>query len=287
MKLQILFSGKTALPDSIGIICSVDIGINYPAVAVIMDSTGRIRNKLYVRSGHEEAMLRELLNRIRGVQSTGTHNQSALWRKAKNYNEALAIRTVREVVEFAVMNHADCIVAEHLDADFGKSYCRDRAQRLRLWRKRDVIERLERTAHGYGMRFETVNPANTSKLYYKGGGEIKRDEHDMSKAKAPDGKTDVQADFNAAVNIGARFFLRQMRRICTIALKENEEDPPYLKTTKEEIKKNLKKIKGYTKQTEATMKTFRDALPVIRKPTVYFPDLFRVDIKTPADFISS
>jgi hypothetical protein len=91
--------------------------------------------------------------------------------------------------------------------------------RLFLWRKREVYHRLVGKAHRAGLRVKQVCAAYTSQYAFDGSGRVDRgpyicDEDGVSLGlsyswvRFSSGKM-YHADLNAAMNIGARYFLRE------------------------------------------------------------------------------
>ena len=298
-RLNILYTKSVTYPDSVEVICAVDIGVNYPAVAVIMTCTGRIIDKLYVKGGVNEERIRKGLRQIDIAHRNGNHSTRRISRDIRNHNDALVKEAVRKILDFALKYNASCIVMENLDAkelhgkkkgskgkDNGKQKKPNRRARLSQWKVAEMQKRLKEDAHFNGMRYETVNPWGTSKLYNKGEGEcIRRDEHDRSKATAPDG-TPIPSDLNAAINIGARYFVRQLSKLCDKALSVRKEDDVAVKEAKGAMKKGLKEIKAFSKRSQATRKTLLDALDIVKPYMRKQPGIFEVEWKsTPTDFV--
>lgn len=293
--LNILYTKSVMYPDSIDVICAVDIGVNYPAVAVIMTCAGRILAKLFVKGGVNEERIRKGLRRIDYAHRSGSHSTRRISRDIRNHNDALVKEAVRKILDFAMKYNATCIVMENLDAkelhgkkkgSNGNARKMNRKARLAQWKVAEMQKRLKEGAHFRGIRYETVNPWGTSKLYNKGDGDrIKRDNHDRSKAAAPDG-TPIPADLNAAINIGARFFVRQLSKLCNAALAVNDNDNEQTKTEKEAMKKGLGEIRAFSKRSQATRKTLLDAIDVIKPYMKRQPEIFEVEWKsTPTDFV--
>lgn len=190
-------------------ILAVDLGILEPATWCVMESDGAVRARGIVHLARDEDRLRHLMNRSRMYQQAGKKSHS-IWRMCTAANRQLSADTARELIKIAERYSVDCIVFEHLDSS-GKKHGR-MAQRIHMWRSRDVQNRAELQAHRRGMRISRVCAWGTSKLAFDGTGAVKRGR------KAGEGipynicmfSTGKQynCDLGAAMNIGARYFLR-------------------------------------------------------------------------------
>lgn len=272
-EIALLFKDKVMLPDTPAKrICSVDIGINYPAVCTIMDSDGHIVAQRFIRGGVMEDRLGRIINTIRGQHRKGNMKLNRIWRYEDNYNTALSIYTAHEIIMFALQYGAECIVLENLDSLKGRIRGRTRRVRVHLWRKKEVIRRTQELAHRFGMRYETVNPYNTSALAYDGSGRIKRDPKDTSKATFKDGRS-VPADLNGAINIGSRFFVRQISNEMDAKLASADSDTRETRKAKEAIAARLNAIRGYSARTQCTRKTLLDTLAVLKGARKEYPGI--------------
>ena len=86
-------------------------------------------------------------------------------------------------------------------------------ERLHLWRKRDILCRVEELAHRRKMRFSTVHAPGTSKYAFDGSGVVTRDKDNWSQCTFKSGKR-YNADLSASYNIGARFLIREILKAC-------------------------------------------------------------------------
>ena len=96
---------------------------------------------------------------------------------------------------------------EHLDLKGRK--CGSKRWRLHHWRAQYVQEMVERKAHRTGMRVSRVCAWNTSRLAFDGSGRVVRDLTNYSLCTFQTGKR-YHADLNAGLNIGARYFVREL-----------------------------------------------------------------------------
>ena len=67
-------------------------------------------------------------------------------------------------------------------------------------------------AHRDGMRISRVCAWGTSKLAFDGSGKVTRDKHNHSICTFANGKQ-YNCDLSASYNIGARFFLREWKKV--------------------------------------------------------------------------
>ena len=187
-------------------ILAVDLGINAPASWCIMEAGGSVRARGVIRLRRDEDRLRRLVNRKRMYQKAGKKAKN-IYRMVTAANRQLSIDTSRELVRIAAMYNAGCIVFEHLDRK-GHSY----SERIHMWRAVDVQKRVELQAHRQGMRISRVCAWNTSGLAFDGSGTVIRGKSagfaTYSLCRFPNGKV-YNCDLSAALNIGARYFLRE------------------------------------------------------------------------------
>lgn len=206
--LAFAFETEGRLPETTEKICSVDIGINHSAVCSVMDRTGTVAGRTFIKFPVEEDRFTKVLAYTRKAYSNGSKGCNKLWRWAENYNGCLAIKTATAIVEFALKNNVDAIVMENLSGMGGKIHG-SKKQRLALWRKREIARRVEEMAHRRGIRFSTVCAYSTSLLAYDGSGKVARDKDNHSLCTFKTGKR-YNADLNASYNIGARYFIREI-----------------------------------------------------------------------------
>ena len=210
---QELVQAKDRLAYSV---LAVDLGINAAASWCIMMADGTVHAKGVIHLVCEEDRLNHLINRKRMYQRAGKKSQY-IYRWVKEANRRLSIETAKAIMNVAVLYNVDCIIFEHLDRN-GKIRGRKYRERIHLWRKNDVQERVELQAHRHGMRISRVCAWGTSKLAFDGSGCV--DRHSVFQEKGDEkvynyslctftnGKV-YNCDLSAAQNIGARFFLRE------------------------------------------------------------------------------
>ena len=191
-------------------ICAVDLGLNNVATCSIMTQDGTVLARKFIKCIREEDQIKHYLNKIKKHQEIGSKENKTLWAKVNNFNRAISIIATNEIINFAEKYKAQCIVFEHLDTK-GKIKG-SKAQRLNLWRKKDIIKRVTLNAHIKGIRVNTICAINTSKLAFDGTGKVTRGiNNNYSICKFTNGKI-YNCDLNASYNIGARYFIRQLEK---------------------------------------------------------------------------
>lgn len=191
-------------------ILAVDLGILNSASWCVMESDGTVRARGVISLAREEDRLRHLMNRSRMYQQAGKKSHK-IYRMMAAANRQLSIDTARALIEKVEEYNVDCIVFEHLDRT-GRKRGRT-AQRIHMWRCLDVQKRTELQAHRRGMRISRVCAWNTSKLAFDGSGPVVRGvDMPYNVCVFQTGKQ-YNCDIGAAMNIGARYFLRAMDSI--------------------------------------------------------------------------
>ena len=190
-------------------ILAVDLGINAAATWSVMTADGTVHARGVIHARAEEDRLWHILNRVRKYQRRKKHPKS-IYRFVRHANRALSICTARFLMAVAELYNVDCIVFEHLD---NTGSARGRlASRIHHWRACDVQHRVETMAHRDGMRLSRVCAWVTSKLAFDGSGKVIRDKHNHSICTFANGKQ-YNCDLSASYNIGARFFLRELKKV--------------------------------------------------------------------------
>ena len=239
--LRFAFEEEVSLSDkplSERRICAVDLGLNNDAVCSILTSDGTVLGRKFINFPSEKDQLYRVLGRIRKQQREhGNGSVSGLWAYAKRLNEELGKKVSAAIVRYAASCSADVIVFEHLDIRGKKRG--GKKQKLHMWKKSDIQNRVELNAHRAGMRISRVCAWGTSKLAFDGSGEvfrgrvnltkgelnglISRRENDKSLGKYGRPETycgkdlctftngkEYHCDLSASYNIGARYFLREL-----------------------------------------------------------------------------
>ena len=212
--LSFAFERETELPSKDKkeySICAVDIGINNAAVCSIMKEDGTVTARRFITFTGEEDRFNRIVNERKKAHSMSKCRTHRLERFLKNHNENLARLTSSAIVEFASYYGATVIVMENLRIT-GKVKS-SKKERLHLWRKRDILSRVEELAHRRKMRFSTVYAHGTSKYAFDGSGVVTRDKDNWSQCTFKSGKR-YNADLSASYNIGARFLIREILKAC-------------------------------------------------------------------------
>ena len=187
----------------------VDLGINTDAVCSAILRDGTVTGTCFINSPVEKDRLSHLLNQTKRAQQHHSYRNRKFWRWIHNYQDAIAIHAARSIVTFAQEQDADVIVFEHL-GQFRKP-SGSKAQRLSLWRKREIQHRVEAMAQRLGIRVSYVNAKNTSDLAFDGSGTVVRDKQNYSYCTFTTGKR-YHCDLSASKNIGARYLIRAIQK---------------------------------------------------------------------------
>lgn len=199
-------------------ILTIDLGINAAASWCVMSPDGTVHARGVIHLSCEEDRLRRLMNRKRQYQQAGKKVRS-IYRMITAANRKFSIETTRKLMEIAVLYDVDCLVFEHLDRN-GKKHGRY-AERIHMWRARDVQKRLELQAHRQGMRISRVCAWGTSRYAYDGSGVTDRRsvyhwEHGQKRYHYSIAtfltEKQYNCDLSASYNIGARYFLRAYQK---------------------------------------------------------------------------
>ena len=220
-------------------IVSVDLGINNACTCVVMKADGTVLARKFLKLGSEKARLEKILSAIRGAKKRGVKKCRALWAKAKGINKEISVKTAEFIRTTAEAYGADVVVMEHLNLQ-GKKKGFNR-ERLHHWRARYVQQLVTNKVHRLGKRISRVCAWNTSKLACDGSGNVVRDDKNYSLCTFPNGKR-CNCDFSAAMNIGARYFVREIMK----ALTKEEQEALCLERGIELLKKTLTRQEART-----------------------------------------
>ena len=196
-------------------ILSVDLGINTDATCSVMKSDGTILAREFINFASEKDHLYHTLNKIKKVQQKyGSNNLSKLWRHAKFHNEELARKIANEIINVAIKYNCDVIVFEYLD--FKGKKRGSKKQKLQMWKKNTIQQKVEHKAHKNGIRVSHICAWNTSQLAFDGSGKVLRGKeanlNSYELCKFSNGKV-YNCDLSASYNIGARYFIREIQKI--------------------------------------------------------------------------
>ena len=204
---EIVFFEKKPIEEQT--ILAVDLGINTDAVCSVMRSDGTVLARKFIDFPSEKDRLDTQLGRARrGQRENGYRGGNRHMRKVTRINTDHARKVAPAIVRYAVSMDVDVIVVEHFDIT-GKANRKSKAQRLHMWRKREIQDIVVHQAHRAGIRVRYVNPANTSRLAFDGSGYVLRDSSNASLCRFSTGKQ-YNCDLNASYNIGARYFIREL-----------------------------------------------------------------------------
>ncbi|MEG2254957.1 MAG: hypothetical protein RSC33_06490 [Vagococcus sp.] len=195
------------IPAEDQIIVSIDLGINNSATCTAMSSDGTVMGRKILSFPVEKDRLNHQINRIKKQQQSGNFRAKTAWALASNTNRHISEMTANAIMQFVLNHHADVIVFEYLSFKGKKSG--SKKQRLHLWRKQAVQSIVTHKAHKEGIRISRVNPSNTSRLAFDGSGLVQRHKDNYSLCTFQTGKI-YHTDLNAAYNIGARYFIREI-----------------------------------------------------------------------------
>jgi len=194
-------------------VLAVDLGINSACTLTAMRSDGTVVGRKFLRLPAEYDCLDHAIGRIKKAQQHGNRRTPRLWAIARGINNRIAVLTAQFIMNAAAEFGADVIVFEHLDVRGKKRG--SKKQKLHLWRAAYVQAMVMNKAHRSRLRVSRVNAWGTSRLAFDGSGRVLRgNEADLpsySLCLFPNGKQ-YNCDLNAAYNIGARYFLREIEK---------------------------------------------------------------------------
>ncbi len=192
-------------------ILAVDLGINSSATIAVMKADGTILGRHFLRLTKEYDSLTHAINRIKKAQQHGNRKMPRLWAKVNGINDHIATRTASFIMDVAIQYNTDLIVFEHLDISGKKNG--SKKQKLHLWKSQYVQSMVTNKAHRLGMRVSYICAWGTSKLAFDGSGITLRGKDanlsSYSVCQFPNGKI-YNCDLNAAYNIGARYYIREI-----------------------------------------------------------------------------
>lgn len=212
--LDFAFKETTTLADvpvEAQTVLAVDLGINTPCTCVAMKSDGTILGRHFLKLQREQDSLNHSINRIKKAQQHGARKASSLWALAKGINDNIATKTAQFIIDAAVKHSVSTVVFEKLDVR-GKKHG-GKKQKLHHWRANYTQTIVTDKAHRLGIRISRVCAWNTSRLAFDGSGRVVRGDeaklHSYSVCRFKSGKV-YNCDLNAAYNIGARYFIREI-----------------------------------------------------------------------------
>lgn len=216
--LSVPVERRITLPRNTAIdrVLSVDVGINTAATWAVVDESGTVHARGFLRRCDKDREAR-LIARIQKAARQHTRHGCRLppgfcardHRRLHGLFDNAAHQISRRIVNEALAYGAQAIVVEHLKGwrpRAGKRRSPLR-QRFHRWFHRLLVDRIEAKATEAGLRTLSVYPRGTSSQAFDGSGKVKRDKDNASLCTFPGGKR-YNADLNAAYNIAARGIVR-------------------------------------------------------------------------------
>lgn len=191
---------------------SVDLGINNDAVCSLVKGDGTVLGRFFFDMTSNKTNMYRLLNKLKDLQETSGYNakQRKIWTKINGYRKNITNQVVHKIIQLAIEYDVDVIVMENLSSMKTKG----KKQKIALWNKKKIINKIKDKAHINGIRYATINPRNTSALAFDGSGFVKRDKDNYSMCTFTTGKR-YHSDLNASYNIAARYFIREYKKSMT------------------------------------------------------------------------
>ncbi len=197
---------KVKLNNKDDLVMGVDLGLNSLATLCIMDKKGTIYKRFFINNKKETDLLNHLLNKKKKYQKKSL-DQNAIYREINSCQDRIEKYVVNEIINIAKDNKVNVIVLEYLSLHFKAkgSY----KEKLHLWRKKAIFNRLAHKAHLNKIRYSSVLARNTSKLAFDGSDVVIRDKKNYSLSYFQNGKQ-YNCDLNASYNIAARYYIREI-----------------------------------------------------------------------------
>ena len=196
-------------------VLAVDRGFNHSAVCSVVDAYGTIHERFFDPFTADMDRIDHILGLIRKKSRTSGRGQklSSLYTKLEGLKDNHVKQVARWIVDRAKETGCYGIVLEHLESTrrrgkFKRGRLRERVQHWCTAKMRDYIKGM---AFREGIRVFIINPAGTSANAFDGSGPVKRDENNYSLCTFSNGKR-YNADLSASYNIGARYFLRAIKK---------------------------------------------------------------------------
>jgi IS605 OrfB family transposase len=218
--LRFAFEEKVELKEDINTVCAVDLNISSNVCAMaIVGRDGTVLGRKVVKLSKEIDHLERAMGFVKKAQKKAYSSEGSgknlkmprLWKIVNSKNKALTHKTATKIMAYAEKMNVDAIVFETLNTN-GKKYG-PKASRLTLWRWRKVQDICTLHAHRKGIHISTVITSGTSQYAFDGSGKVKRGSaktgYVRSLVEFTTGKI-YHADINAALNIGARYFVRDI-----------------------------------------------------------------------------
>ncbi|WP_456364192.1 RNA-guided endonuclease TnpB family protein [Priestia aryabhattai] len=201
---------QTKLQDQV--IVSVDLGLTNSAVCSAMRTDGTVIGRTFINQPLEKDRLTTKVNKLKKAQRhSGKITAPTFWRKINGLQKHIVHNTSTQILKFAEQHQADVIVFEYLGKmkmPKGVYDAKRMRHKLHYWSKLGIQNKVEEMAHYRGMRIRRVAAHNTSALAFDGSGSVERNSK-KDLATFANGKV-YHADLNAAYNIGARYFIKEL-----------------------------------------------------------------------------
>jgi IS605 OrfB family transposase len=237
ISLSVPFKIKPPTKQEVKRICSVDLEINTIAVASIVNPDGTVTARKFFNSCAADIDRRD--KRLQAIRkkarlTMGGRGQSefssdfrhpcktgklskgfcrSIYRKAHKINRQIAHKVSKELINFATANGAAVIVFEHMTGWKPRGGKRGSTLRQRFhgWLKSSIVSLTTEKYLESGGKTVLVNPRGTSSWAFDGSGQVTRNKKNYALATFPTGKK-YNADLSASYNIGARYWLKLVRR---------------------------------------------------------------------------
>jgi IS605 OrfB family transposase len=190
-------------------VCAGDAGINTAITAAVVDASGTVINRRFIRcdrhDGQRDALM-EQIDRKRSQSGSSMRGQPfchELYERISGIGLEAARYLAREFVAFARANGARILVIENLKGFRPKGRGPRQKRRFHRFEHRRWVQCVKQLAEEFGLRVLEVWPRGTSRWAYDGSGEVTRDKSNAANATFASGKR-YNADLNGACNIAAR-----------------------------------------------------------------------------------
>lgn len=196
--------------------CGVDLGINTAAVASVINESGDVVARKFIHDGKaldkRDKHLATISRKARQTKKLHKGFAKLHYRKAAKINKNLANQTAKQIINFAIANHATTVVIENLRnwKPRGGRKKSSLKQRFHNWVKGAIADRLEQIGTEYAIEISSVNARGTSKYAYDGTGEVKRDRGNYAMGTFQTSKR-YAVDLSASYNIAARYIAIKLK----------------------------------------------------------------------------
>lgn len=196
--------------------CGIDLGINTAAVCSVISESGEVVARKFIHDGKaldkRDKHLATISRKARQTKKLHKDFAKLNYRKAANINKNLANQVAKQIINFAITNHATTVVIEKLRnwKPKGGKKRSSLKQRFHNWVKGAIADRLEQLGQEYGIEIASVNARGTSKFAYDGTGEVKRDRGNYAIGTFQSSKR-YAVDLSASYNIAARYIAIKLK----------------------------------------------------------------------------